>query len=327
MMDRRAFLLVAGATVMGCRAARAQSAGKVFRIGRLSPLSATADAAMIQGLRQGLQDLGWHEGKDFALEFRFADGNLDRLSALVTELVRLEVDVLVTGSDPGARAAQNATRSIPIVMVTTGDPVASGIVDSLARPGGNITGVSSLGQEVSAKGLELIRQALPSVRGVAVLTNPESPYRGPQVRQLGSAAQVLGLQLQILDARNIGEIEAAFAQIDRAHVAALLVPLEALFITHGRRISELALRDRVPVMCGDRRLLAAGGLIGYGASLPHMYRRAATYVDKILKGAKPTDLPIEQPTTFELVINLKTARALGLTIPEVFLALADEVIE
>jgi putative ABC transport system substrate-binding protein len=162
---------------------------------------------------------------------------------------------------------------------------------------------------------------------VAVLTNPESPYRGQQMRQLGNAAQQLGLQLQILDARNLGEIEAAFAQIDNARVDALLVPLEALFITYGRRMAELALRGRVPVMSGDRRLLAAGGLVFYGASLPHMYRRAAFYVDKILKGARPADLPIEQPTTFELVINLKTARALGLTVPEAFLALADEVIE
>jgi putative ABC transport system substrate-binding protein len=328
MIDRRTFLLAGGAaTMIGRRAARAQSAGRVFRIGRLSPLSAAADAPMVQGLRQGLQDLGWHEGKDIALEFRFADGKLDRLSTLAVELVRLGVDVLVTGSNPGARAAKNATSSIPIVMVTTGDPVASGIVDSFARPGGNITGLSSLGQEVTAKGLELIRQALPSARGVAVLTNPESPYRGPQVRELGSAAQMLGLQLQILDARNLGEIEAAFMQIDNARVDALLVPLEALFITHGRRIAELALRGRVPVMCGDRRLLAAGGLVFYGASLPHMYRRAAFYVDRILKGAKPADLPIEQPTTFERVVNLKTARALGITIPETFLALADEVIE
>ncbi|MBI3029838.1 MAG: ABC transporter substrate-binding protein [Candidatus Rokubacteria bacterium] len=308
-------------------AADAQHAGKVLRIGRLSPLSASADASIFLGFRQGLHELGWVEGKHFTVESRFAEGRLDRLPELAADLVRLKVDVIVSGSTPGALAAKHATSTIPIVMVTTGDPVASGLVVSLARPGGNLTGMTALGQELTGKRLQLFKEALPSVSRVAVLSDPAYPDSGPTVKGAMAAARALGVRLRVFEIRDPAGFEEAFRGIVSDRTGGLLVSDDPLFNTHRRRIVERAIKSRLPTMCALLECVDVGGLIFYGASLPDMYRRAATYVDKILKGTKPEDLPVEQPTKFELVINLKTAKALGLTIPQAVLIRADRVVQ
>jgi putative tryptophan/tyrosine transport system substrate-binding protein len=307
-------------------AAEAQSAGPVRRIGRLSPLSASTDAPSITGLRDGLRELGWVEGRNIAFESRFADGRLDRLPQLAAELVRLNVDVIVAGSTPGVLAAKASTGTIPIVMVTTGDPVAGGIVPSLARPGGNITGVTTLGQELTAKRLELLKETMPGVSRIAVLTNPPSPYTAMFMSEREAEARTLGLHLSVLEARSPSEIEKAFTTMVTERAGALMVLTDILFITHRRRIVELAAKAHLPATYPEREFVYAGGLMFYGVSLSDMYRRSATYVDRILKGAKPGDLPIEQPSKLELAVNLKTAKALGLAIPQSVLARADEII-
>ena len=307
--------------------AQEPAAGKLVRIGRLSPLSAETDAPNLAAFRRGLTELGWVEGKTFAIEGRFADGQSRRLPELAADLVRQRVDLILTGSNPGALAARNATGTIPIVMVTTGDPVAEGIVGSLARPGGNITGVTALGQMLNAKRLELIKATVPGVSRVAVLVNPESPYTPPFLKEKDATARTLGLQLPVLEARDPGSIEKAFTALPAERVGALMVQTDALFIHHRRRIVALAATSRVPAVYGEREFVTAGGLMFYGASFSDMYRDAAGYADRILKGARPADLPVEQPTKLELVINLKAAKALGLTIPPSVLARADRLVE
>ena len=304
-----------------------QQTGKIMRIGSLSPLSASAGAHNLEALRRGLRDLGWVEGRNIAIENRYAEGKYDRLPELAAELVRLKVDVIVTGSTPGALAAKNATTTIPIVMVTPGDPVASGLISSLAHPGGNLTGVTSLGRELSAKRLALLKEVVPRVTRVAVLTNPDNPETGPLVKSLEMAARSLGVQLRVLEVRGPTDFEKAFATITTERAGAIMVMTDILFHTHQRRIVELASKSRLPVMHGFREDVDAGGLMFYGATLADMNHRAATYVDKILKGAKPADLPVEQPTKFELIINMKTAKALGIAIPQSILLRADKVIE
>ena len=327
-MKRREFItLVGGAAAAWPLEARAQQPQRMRRIGRLSPLSVAAEAPMLAGLRQGLNELGWIEGQNFAFELRFADGNLDRLPQLADELVREKVDVIVTGSSPGASAAKNATSTIPIVMVTTGNPVQGGLIATLARPGGNVTGVTALGQVLNAKRLELLKEAVPSLKRVAILTNPASPYTDPFLQESEAAVHALGIEVRVLEAREPHDLERAFETIVNEHAEALMVLADPMFITHRRRIVELAAKNGLPSVFGERGSVHAGGLIFYGASLPDMYRRAATYVDKILKGAKPADLPVEQPTAFELAINLKTAKVLGLELPWFLQQRADEVIE
>jgi putative ABC transport system substrate-binding protein len=282
---------------------------------------------MLAGLRQGLSELGWVEGRNLNLELRFAEGRLDRLPQLAVELVDLKVDVIVTGSTSGALAAKNATSTIPIVIVTTGDPVRDGLVESLARPGGNVTGVTALGQALNIKRLEIVKEALPGLKRVAVLTNPDAPYTEPFKETAEAAARALGLEVRQLEARQPDDLEKVFRALGQQDATALMVLADIMFITHRGRIIELAGNNRLPSIFGERESVRAGGLMFYGASLPDMYRRAAAYVDKILKGDKPANLPVEQPTTFELVINLKTAKVLGVTIPPILLARADEVIE
>jgi putative ABC transport system substrate-binding protein len=308
-------------------AADAQGTGKIVRIGRLSPVSAETDTPYLDAFRKGLRELGWVEGKTFTIEGRFADGKSERLPELATELVRQRVDVILTGSDLGALAAKKATATIPIVMVTTGDPVSAGIVTSLARPGGNVTGVTAIGQMLNAKRLELIKEAVPGVTRVAVLTNPRSTYTAPFLREKESMVRRLGLQLPILEASDPGGFEKAFAALVSDRAGALMVQTDAMFITHRRRIVELAAKSRVPAVYGDQEFVDAGGLMFYGATLAHLYHDAAGYADRILKGAKPADLPVEQPTKLELVINLKTAKALGLTIPPAVIGRADRLVE
>lgn len=326
-MRRRQFIALLGSAGAWSLAARAQQPGKIARVGRLSPLSEATERPMLDGLRRGLSDLGWVEGKDVSFELRFAEGKLDRLAQLSAELVDLKVDVIVTGSTAGALAAKNATSTIPIVIVTTGDPVLDGLVKSLARPGGNVTGVTALGQALNIKRLELLKEAVPDLKRVAVLINPGSPYTEPFMRVGESAARTLGLEVSALEAREPGDLENAFKEMVRQDANGLMILADIMFITHRGRIIELAANNRLPSIVGERESAPAGGLMFYGASLPDMYRRAAAYVDKVLKGAKPADLPVEQPTKFELVLNLKTGKALGLTIPPTLLARADEVLE
>jgi putative ABC transport system substrate-binding protein len=328
-VKRRAALgLIVGAAIYGTRPALAQPApGQAKRIGFLSPQSVPSAAPLLAALNRGLRELGWVEGQNMTFEPRYADGAFDRLPGLAAELVHENVDVIVAGSNPGVLAAKRATGSIPIVMATTGDPVADGLVESLARPGANVTGVTAIAQELSAKRLELLKEAVPGLRRVAVLTNPDSPYTRAFVNDAVPAAQSLGLQLQILQARRPAEFEAAFSAMRSGDVQGLMVLADIMFNTEHARIVELAAKSRVPAVYWDRAYVSAGGLMFYGAGLSGIYRHAATYVDKILRGAKPSDLPVEQPTTFELVINLQAARALGLDLPPSFFARADEVIE
>jgi putative ABC transport system substrate-binding protein len=300
---------------------------KTARIGRLSPLSAEADAANLAAFRERMRELGWTEGRNVTVETRFADGQAARLPRLAEELVRLRVDVILAGSSAGALAAKAATTAIPIVMVTTGDPVADGIVKSLARPGANVTGVTAIGQALNTKRLELIKEAVPGASRVGVIANPGSLYTAQLVEDRERAARTLALDVRLFEVREPKNFEAAFAAVHTERMDALMVHTNALFITHRKRIVELAARNRVPAVYGEREFVEAGGLMFYGASLRDMYRDAAVYVDKILKGAKPANLPIEQPAKLDLIINMKAAKALGIAIPPSVLARADRIVE
>ena len=308
--------------------ADAQPAGKVYRLGRLAPGSPEGDP-YTEVFRQALRDLGYVEGQNLVIEDRWAEGNQERLPDLAAELVRLKVDVIVAGGTAATRAAQHATRTIPIVMPGTGDPVGAGFVASLARPGGNITGLSLLLPELVRKRLELLKETVPQSTRVAVLANPGAAptLSATTTSALSVAAQALGLQLHVVELRRAEELDDAFAAMTRAGADALYVLGEPLLLDGLRgRIADLAATHRLPAMYYWRMYVDAGGLMSYGVSLPDVWRRTATYVDKLLKGANPADLPVEQPMKFDLVINLKTARALGLTIPPIVLFQADEVI-
>ena len=326
-MDRRAFLAGAAALLAAPLAAQAQQAGKVWRVGYLAAGSGSENLTYLNAFRQGLRDLGYVEGRSITIEYRWAEGKYERLPELADELVHLKVDVLVAANAPSAQAAKEATREIPIVMTVLVDPAAAGLVASLARPGGNITGLSMVAPELVGKQLELLKQVVPKISRVAVLGNPANPGTAPQLREAKAAAPALGLQLQVVEVRGASELERAFAAMTSAHVEAVLVLVDAMFGSQREKLANLALKSRLPAVSGLTRHAQAGDLLAYGASRVDVYRRAATYVDKILKGAKPADLPVEQPTKFELVINLKTAKALGLTIPPSLLARADQVIE
>ena len=329
MITRRTFLgTVAGGLLAAPLAAGAQQAGKVYRIGYLASYSSTTAPHRIEPFRQGLRELGWVEGKNIVIEYRWAEGRYERLPDLAAELVRLKVDVIVAAPTAAAVAAKNATGTIPIVMLGASDPVGLGLIASLARPGGNVTGVSySVGVETFGKELELLKEIVPKVRRVAILSNPASPVQPLFIREVNGAARSLGIQLQLLEVRGPNEFEGAFAAMAKERVGALLVVADAMFIFHRTRLAALAARSRLPAAYGVRASVEAGGLMSYGPSVRDLFRRSATFVDKILKGAKPGDLPVEQPTKFELVINLKTAKALGLMIPQALLQRADEVIQ
>src|SRR5262245_10721335 len=308
----------------------AQQAGKVYRIGYLSTGSPTGTYQRpLETFRKGLRELGWVEGQNIVLEYRYAEGQPDRLPGLAGELVRLKVDIIAASPTPAVVAARNATRTIPIVGMGLTEPVAVGLVESLARPGGNVTGVTySPGTDIFGKQLALLSEIAPKVRRVAALANPTgSPAYPLTLASVRAAAQSLGLQLRVHEARAPGEFEAAFATMTKDRAAALLVFGDPMFFLHRERLAGLALKNRLPSMSTQWQWVEAGGLIAYGPSLPDLWGRAATYVDKILKGAKPADLPIEQPTKFELIVNLKTAKALRLNLPKSVLARADELIE
>jgi len=319
--------LLAGFLLAAPLAAEAQAPAKVPRIGFLSARPPTDNPYFIESFRQGLHELGYVEGQNIAIEYRFAEGRAERLPALAAELVRLKVDVIVTGGPPAPEAAKQATGTIPIVFAVAADPVAVGLVASLARPGGNITGLASISGEIVGKELELLKEVAPKVSRVAVLQNPSNPAHPFVLRQAEDAARALGVQLHIAQARTPPGIDAAFAAMRSQRAGSVLVLRDPLFLTHRTQIAALAAKNRLPAVYGFKEEAEAGGLMAYGANVPDMYRRAATYVDKILKGAKPADLPVEQPTRFDLVINLKTAKVLGLTIPPSVLARADHVVE
>jgi len=307
-------------------AAVAQPPTHVYRIGVLSALGTTPRDPMVEAFLEGMRALGYVEGQNFVLEYRGAAGQYERFPDFAAELVRLQVDVNVTGVTPAALAAKQATTTIPIVMAGIGDPVGSGLVASLARPGGNVTGLAVLQPEVPRKQLEILKEALPTVSHVAVLWNPANPSAALMMRETDVAAQALGVQVHRVEARGPDAFDSAFAAMTSAHAGALLVVPDPMFRLHGSRLAELAATSRLPTMHNAREYVEAGGLLSYGASRPDVSRRAATYVDKILQGAKPADLPVEPPTKFELVINLKTAQALGLTIPPTLLFQADEIL-
>jgi putative ABC transport system substrate-binding protein len=328
MTTRRTFLgTLAGGLLAASRVAHAQPAGKVHRIGYLGSGSITSNPHLPGAFRQGLRELGWIEGQNIVIEYRFADGRLDRLPALAAEIVGLKVDIIAASPTPAALAAKNATGTIPIVFTSVPDPVGLGLVASLARPGGNVTGLTySVGFNIFGKDLELLKEAVPKARRVAVLSNPASPSQPLTMSEIRDAARSLGLQLLLVEARRPGDFDGAFAAMAKERVGALFVVTDPAFIPHRARLTELTAKNRLPSIFTQREDAEAGALMSYGPSLSDMYRRAATYVDKILKGAKPADLPVEQPTKFELVINLKTARAIGLTLPQSLVQRADEII-
>ena len=306
----------------------AQPAGEVRRLGYLSNTSLAGSAHLLEAFRQGLRDLGWVEGQNIVIEYRWAEGRSDRLPGLADELVRLKVEVIAAPATPAALAAKNATKAIPIVLVSAADPVRIGLISSLARPGGNVTGASfDVGLEIFAKQLELLKETLPKVRQVAVLSNSGNPAQEVAVANVKVAARALRLQLQLLPVSGPNEFDTAFGAMKNKHADAVLVLGDAMFNLHRAQLADLAAKNRVPSMYSFRDAVEAGGLMSYGPSLPDIFRRAATFVDKILKGAKPADLPVEQPTKFELVINMKTAKALDLAIPQSLLLRADQALE
>jgi putative ABC transport system substrate-binding protein len=324
-VDRRAFITLAGGLLAAPLAAEAQPAGKLYRIGLLSP---TSQSLGIEPIRVGLRTLGYVEGHNLVIEYRSAEGRFDRLPDLAAELVRLHVDVIVALVTQASLAAKNATSTIPIVMMAVGDPVGAGLVASLARPGGNVTGTSGMAVEVASKLLELLQQVAAKIHRVSVLWNPANAvFQGQMVKATEAAGRSMGIQLQMLAARDVKEIDRAFAALTKGRAEALIVLPDPVFVAQHSRIAAFAARSRLPSVSGSRGYAEEGGLITYGPDFFELGRRTAAYVDRILKGAKPGDLPIEQATKFELVINLKTAKALGLTIPPSLLQRADQVIE
>jgi putative ABC transport system substrate-binding protein len=323
-MDRRRFLLTSLAGALAAPlGAGAQQAGKVVTVGIL----AIEPWPPIDSLRQGLSDLGYVEGQNIRFEYRYAEGRNERFAKLATDLVSLNVDVIVTWGTNAVLAAKGATKTIPIVMGAIGDPIAVGVVSNLARPGGNITGLSAITSELEGKRLELLREIAPGASRIGVLLNPANPFTAIALQHARLAAPKFKVSLNIQEARDAATLDGALEKLTRVHVDALVVVADPFFVTQRRRIAQFALANRLPSAFTFRQHVEAGGLLGYSPDYGDMFRRAATYVDKILKGAKPGDLPVEQPTKFELVINLKTAKALGLTIPPSVLLRADQVIE
>jgi ABC-type uncharacterized transport system substrate-binding protein len=310
-------------------AAEGQQVGQVARIGWLGT-QAAGGPHLLAAFRQGLQELGYVQGRNIQIEYRYSGGKSVQLPALAAELVALKVDVIVAANTPAAQAARRATKAIPIVCPAFPDPVATGLVASFARPGGNVTGLSFFGPELVGKRMELLKQAMPRISRVAVLLVPTDVAEGQgetTLKAAEEAARTLGVRLQVVEARGPGDIDRAFSDMTRERAEALTVLGGRLLFEERRRVVDLAAKTRLPAAYGSREYVEVGGLMAYGPNIQDLFRRAATYVDKILKGAKPADLPVEQPTKFELMINLKTARALGLTIPPSVLGRADQVIE
>jgi putative ABC transport system substrate-binding protein len=324
-MKRREAIALLGSIAAWPLVARAQQAAKRYRIGILETISPALNAAHLEAFRNGLRELGYVEGQTYTIEYRSADGQAERFPELAAELVRLGVDLIVVRGTPAAIAAKNATATIPVVMASVGDPLL--VVDSLARPGGNVTGQSAFVNEMISKRLELIKELVPTMSRIGLFGNMSNPVSPPQWEETKTMARTLGIQAELLDVRSPEEIGRAFEAAAEKRVDALLVAFDGLFQANIRMIANQAERNRLPAIYVGREFIEAGGLMTYGVSFPHLYFRAASYVDKIFKGTKPSELPVEQPTKFELIINLKAAKAIGLSVPPMLLARADEVIE
>jgi ABC-type uncharacterized transport system substrate-binding protein len=325
-MQRRDFITLLGGAAAWPLAARAQQPGKPPTIGFMGSTTPAVAAQWVASFVQRLRELGWLEGRDVAIEYRWAEGRSERFAEIAAEFVRLKVDVILTHNTPTVLAAKQATSAIPIVFATAGDPVGSGLVATLARPGGNVTGISSQGSDAAGKRLELLREVVPGLRRFAVLANLASSYPALELAEVQAASRTLGLDVFPFDIRRDQDIALAFDAL-KGHAEALYVVADPLASTNRIRINTLALGVRLPTMHTVREFVEAGGLMSYGSNWPSQFRRAADFVDKILRGAKPADIPVEQPTKFDLVVNLTTAKALGLDVPSTLLARADEVIE
>jgi putative ABC transport system substrate-binding protein len=327
-VNRRAFLrIVPFALLASPLAVQAQPTGKVYRIGFLGNSTAALEANLVGPFREGLRDLGYVEGRNVQIEYRWAEGKYERFPELVAELVALKVDVMVTAGTPAALAVKRATVTIPLVMVAVGDPVGTGLVASLARPGGSMTGLTSIAPDLEGKRLELLREAVPKLSRVSVIWNPANPFHVTAEREARSAAQALHMTVHSVGVRTAQELDPAFDAIVKERPGAFIVLADRVFLHNRSRIVAFAARQRLPGVYAYRELVEAGGLMSFGPNYADMHRRAATFVDKILKGAKPADLPVEQPTKFALLINLKTAKALGVDIPHSLLLRADEIIQ
>ena len=320
------FIITLG-ILLGSLAAQAQQTGNVYRIGFLGNSTAALEANLVGPFREGLRDLGYVEGRNVLIEYRWAEGKYDRFPALIGELLALKVAVIVTAGTPATLAVKKATTSVPVVMTAVGDPVGTGIVPSLSHPGGNITGLTAISTEMDAKRLELLREVVPSVSYIALLWNAASPLQVLAEKQVQAAAQVLRMRVLSLGVKTEEEIKSALAVMARERPDALLVLADRLLLHHRALIMDFATRHRLPGVHAYRELVEAGGLMSFGPSYADMHKRAAYFVDRILKGAKPGDLPVERPRTFELVINLKVAKALGLTIPQSVLLRGTEIIQ
>jgi putative ABC transport system substrate-binding protein len=324
---RRSLRLLGGAFAAAALPAFAQPSGRIATIGVIAPDSAAAHQANLQGLRQGLREHGSVEGRNLRIEARYAEGKLDRVGSLAEELAGLPADVIVTAGSLVARVVRKSTRDVPIVMAYAGDPVGGGLADSLSRPGGRITGLTTLSPQLAGKRLEILKEILPKLERVGVIWNPEVPERVIQFKETQAAAAKLRLSLHSFEARKGEDVGQAMKLASASHIDALIVMSDGVLRSYRKRIGQLAASHRLPTIDQDREGAELGGLMSYGPSHAELHRRAAAYVDKILKGARPGDLPIEQPTKFELVLNLRTAKALGITIPPSFLVRADEVIQ
>ncbi len=323
-MHRREFLIALSATTVTHQLpAHAQSTGRTFRVGIVEPISAQLNTTNLAALRRGLEELGYVEGRNFVFDYRSADGDATRYPGLVAEVISRNPDLIIARGTPAALAVKRATTSIPVIMIV-GEPLL--VVDSLARPGGNITGLSGVQPELEAKRMELLKEIAPATKGIVALLNMGNPVTAPQLEELQKGAKLRGWSFRLFDVRKREDIERAFDALDNS-ADAIIVGLEALTQAHRGLIADLAAKGRLPAIYGGREFVEAGGLIFYGPSFPDIYRRAATYVHRILKGAKPAELPVEQPTKFEMMINLKAARAIGIEVPLLLQQRADEVIE
>jgi ABC-type uncharacterized transport system substrate-binding protein len=324
-MKRREFLAFLGVVAALPLDASAQS--KIPRIGFMGNSTAALEANLLDAFREGLRELGYEEGRTIVIEYRWADGKYEQFPVLVAELVAAKVDAIVTAGTPAALAVKRATTIVPLVMVAVGDPIGTGLVSSLARPGGNLTGLSSIAPDLEGKRLQLLREVVPALSHVAMFINSLNPFHVSSMRQARDAAQTMGIKLQLHDIRKSEDLDDAFAAIRKERPDALLILADRVFLHNRHRIVDFTIEQRLPNVNAYKELVEVGGLMSYGPSYEDMHKRAAIYVDKILKGAKPADLPIEQPSKFTFIVNLKAAKALGITVPSQLLGLVDQLIE
>jgi putative tryptophan/tyrosine transport system substrate-binding protein len=324
-MRRREFITLVGSAVAWPLGAHAQQ--KIPRIGFMGNSTAALETNLVDAFREGLRELGYEEGRNIAIEYRWADGNYDRFPTLAEELIAARVDAIVTAGTPAALAVKRATTTVPLVMVAVGDPIGTGLVSSLARPGGNLTGLSSIAPDLEGKRLQLLREVVPALSHVAMFVNSLNPFHVSSMKQARAAAQAMGIKLQLHDIPKSEDLDDAFAAIRKERPDALLILADRVFLHNRQRMMDFTNEQRLPNVNAYKELVEVGGLMSYGPSYEDMHKRAAIYVDKILKGTKPADLPIEQPSKFTFIVNLKAAKALGVTVPSQLLGLADQLIE